>query len=58
MKAKTARKQVAYFLSPDLIREVKVEAARTDRDQSDVVAAALLAYLNGGSKPRPKAASA
>jgi hypothetical protein len=55
-------KAVKYFLMPDLIREVKVEAARSDRDQSEVVAAALMAYLDIPAKPgrraRPEAATA
>jgi hypothetical protein len=39
------RKRVTYFLSPDLIRAVKVAAAESDQDQSDIVEAACREYF-------------
>lgn len=40
------RKRVTWFLPPETIRRIKVEAAASDRDQSEVVDAACEEYLD------------
>jgi len=45
--------RVTYFLSPDLIRAIKVEAAGNDLNQSDVVEAACREYLANKAKAKP-----
>ena len=43
--AATPKKKVTFYLPEDLVRAARVRAARSDRRDSEVVEAALRAYL-------------
>jgi hypothetical protein len=47
-------KPVAYFLTPETTRLIKVEAASRDVNQSEVVAAAVHAYCSRQSRDLAK----
>ena len=39
------RKQVTVYLPPDLVKQLKVQAATDDKEMSEIATAALLSYL-------------
>lgn len=49
------RKRITWFVDPSRIRAVKIAAAETDRDQSDVVEEAIDEYFQRRSRKRPNA---